>query len=83
MQMQAQSRLYDMAQDQMECAEGMTALLSNPRNVQALNLPELIQMVKTAVLERATQLSLETSSIPIDHINLYLPCTSFMLCTAR
>ena len=54
-----------------------------PAYVQAWDLPELVERTRKAVVEHAARVELEQPDTPIDHINLYLPCTFFMLRTIR
>lgn len=51
--------------------------------MQAWDLPELIGRTRRAVVDHAARLMLEQPDRPIDHINLYLPCTFFMLRSIR
>ncbi|CAL5219417.1 g1245 [Coccomyxa viridis] len=47
--------------------------------LKAWDLPELVERTRKAVVEHAARMELEQTDAPIDHINLYLPCTFFML----
>jgi hypothetical protein len=51
--------------------------------VQAWDLPELVERVRTVVVEHAMVMAWSQPDVPIDHINLCLPCTFFMLRSVR
>ncbi len=51
--------------------------------VQAWDLSELVERVRTAVVQHAMAMVWAQPDVPIDHINLYLPCTFFMLRSVR
>ncbi len=50
---------------------------------QAWDLPELVERTRRAVVDHAALMVLERPDEAIDHINLYLPCTFFMLRSIR
>ena len=52
-------------------------------SIQAWDLAVLKQRAKEAVLAHARKLTVQNPNIIINHINLYLPCTFFMLKTTR
>ena len=52
-------------------------------DMQAWELPELIERTRIVVVEHAMRLTLERPDEAINHINLYLPCTFFMLRSIR
>ena len=51
--------------------------------MQAWELPELMDRVRSAVVDHAMRLMSERPDEPLSHINLYLPCTFFMLRSIR
>lgn len=51
--------------------------------VQAWDLPELVERVRAVVVEHAMAMAWSQPDVPIDHINLCLPCTFFMLRSVR
>ena len=47
------------------------------------DLSALQQRVEEAILAHAMNLTTENPNLHVHHINLYLPCTFFMLSTKR
>ena len=52
-------------------------------SLQAWDLPELVERTRRAVVDHAAIMMLERPDEAVDHINLYLPCTFFMLRSIR
>ena len=51
--------------------------------LQSLDMAELVERVRTAVVARAAQLLRKEPDAPVDYLVVDLPCTFFMLRTLR
>ena len=51
--------------------------------LQNLDMAELVERVRTAVVARAAQLLRKDPDAPVDYLTVDLPCTFFMLRTLR
>ena len=58
-------------------------MISSLPIMQPRNLSDLIHHVEVEVSEHVANLVEQDPDVSIDHINLYLPCTFFMLRSIR